>query len=401
MAVVHAAGAPIPLLTGLGWPGHPRIHLKLDTEHPIYAAHHQKIVCVDDSLAFVGGIDLTVGRWDTSDHLAHDLRRRNPDGIYYGPLHDSQMMVDGEAARAVSDIVRRRWLTATNQQLEPAAGGDDLWPARLEPDFRKIDVALSRTAPPWRGGAGVREGLACTKALLRAARGSIFIEQQYLTVRSFGRILARSLRQASGPEIVLIINDKLEGSVERIYMGGNRDRLLRWLKRADRHGRLRAVYPVVPDSGGDCMVKVHAKLIIIDDDYLRIGSSNLNYRSTGLDTECDLTLQAKEQADRQKIAEIRNRLLAEHLGVAIETVADLVLKTGSMVKTIDALSGGPRSLRPYPSSLQPFATRRVWGTFLIDPSRPLRLLTPFRRLTLRAISGGRSPRRRPASSSRS
>jgi len=392
MAVVHAAGAPLPLLTGLGWPDHPRIRLRLDTEHPIYAAHHQKIVCIDGSLAFVGGIDLTVGRWDTSQHQAHDPRRRNPDGIYYGPLHDSQMMVDGEAAGAVSDIVQRRWLAATNQRLELAAGEDDLWPTWLEPDFRKIDVAVSRTAPPWRGTAGVREGLACTKALLRSAGRSIFIEQQYLTARSFDRILARSLRRGAGPESVLIINDRLEGSVERIYMGGNRDRVLRRLMRADRYGRLRAVYPVVPDIGSDCTVKVHAKLIIIDNEYLRIGSSNLNYRSTGLDTECDLTVQAKEQADRGKIAAIRNRLLAEHLGVAVEIVDQTVLKTGSLVKTIDALSGGPRSLRPYRVSRQPFATRWVWGTFLVDPSRPVRLLSPLRRLILRAVSGGRSPR---------
>ncbi len=391
MAVLHAAGAPIPLLTGLGWPDHPRIQLRLDTDHPIYAAHHQKIVCVDDCIAFVGGIDLTVGRWDTSEHRAHDPRRLNPDGIYYGPLHDSQMVVDGAAARAVSVIARQRWLDATKQPLAAVDDNGDLWPAALEPDFHKIGVALSRTSPRWRGAKGVREGQACTKALLRAAERTIFIEQQYLTVRSFARIFRRALKRTRGPEIVLIVNDKLEGTVERIYMGGNRDRLLLWLKRADRHGRLRAVYPVVPDSGGDCLVKVHAKLMIVDDEYLRIGSSNLNYRSTGVDTECDLTIQAKETADRQKIAEIRNRLLSEHLGVAIEMVEETIRETGSLVQTIDTLSGNPRSLRPYRIARHAFPTHRVWGTFLIDPSRPLRLLTPLRRL-FSFFSGERSPR---------
>jgi phosphatidylserine/phosphatidylglycerophosphate/cardiolipin synthase-like enzyme len=392
MAVVHAGGAPIPLLTGLGWPDHPRIQLRLDTEHPIYAAHHQKIVCLDGGLAFVGGIDLTVGRWDTSDHLAHDRRRRNPDGVYYGPLHDSQMMIDGAAARAVCELARRRWRTATNQPLDRIAAGNDCWPSAVTPDFRSIDVAISRTAPRWRGNDGIRESMACTKALLSAARKSIFIEQQYLTVLSFGRILAQALRRADGPEVVLILNDRLEGSAERIYMGGNRDRLLSRLKRADRFGRLRVVHPVVPDIGGDCLVKVHAKLIIIDDQYLRIGSSNLNYRSTGLDTECDLTIEASCGQDRRKIAEIRNRLLAEHLDTPRETAAALVEATGSIVKAIDMLSGGPRSLRQYRIAPLRIATRRVWGTFLVDPSRPLRMVAPLRRLALLVVSAGRPSR---------
>jgi phosphatidylserine/phosphatidylglycerophosphate/cardiolipin synthase-like enzyme len=390
LAIVHAAGAPLPLLTGLGWPDHPRIQLRLDTEHPIYAAHHQKIVCIDDSLAFAGGIDLTVGRWDTSEHIAHDQRRRNPDGVYYGPLHDSQMMVDGAAARAVSELARRRWRAATRQPLDRIDATGDPWPPTVTPDFRKVDVAISRTAPRWRGNDGIREGMACTKALLSVARRSIFVEQQYLTVMSFGRILAHALRKADGPEVVLIVNDRLEGSAERIYMGGNRDRLLSRLKRADRFGRLRVVHPVVPDIGGDCMVKVHAKLIIIDDHFLRVGSSNLNYRSTGLDTECDLTIEARSEQDRRKIAEIRNRLLAEHLDATVETVAARVAATGSIVKTVDMLSGGPRSLRPYRIAPLRIGARRVWGTFLIDPGRPLRLMSPLRRLVLRVASAGRS-----------
>ena len=122
------------------------------------------------------------------------------------------------------------------------------------------------------------------------------------------------------------------------------------------------------------MVKVHAKLIIIDDMFLRIGSSNLNYRSTGLDTECDLTIEATCEQDRRKIAEIRNRLLAEHLDTTVETVAARIAAAGSTVKAVDMLSGGSRSLRPYRIEPLRLGTRRVWGTFLVDPGRPLRLM---------------------------
>ena len=65
VAVLHAPGAPLPLLLGAPWEKHPRIQVRLDREHPLYGAHHQKIVCVDDTVAFVGGMDLTIRRWDT------------------------------------------------------------------------------------------------------------------------------------------------------------------------------------------------------------------------------------------------------------------------------------------------------------------------------------------------
>src|SRR6185503_6217472 len=102
-----------------------------------------------------------------------------------------------------------------------------------------------------------------------------------------------------------------------------------------------------------------------------------------------LTIEAACDRDRQKIAEIRNRLLAEHLDATVETVAARIADTGSIVKALDMLSGGPRSLRRYRIASMRIGARRVWGTFLIDPSRPLRLLDPLRQLVLRAVSRGR------------
>ena len=73
IAVLHAPGAPLPLLLGSDWDQHPRIKVRLDRAHPIYAAHHQKIVTIDDKVAFCGGMDLTVDRWDMARHEPDDL----------------------------------------------------------------------------------------------------------------------------------------------------------------------------------------------------------------------------------------------------------------------------------------------------------------------------------------
>ena len=105
-SLIHAPGDMKQMLFGAPWQDHPRIRVKLDTRHPFYAAHHQKIVVVDDCIAFVGGIDLTVRRWDTPDHRIDDPDRVDPDGKAYPPVHDIQMVVDGDAARAVARVAR-------------------------------------------------------------------------------------------------------------------------------------------------------------------------------------------------------------------------------------------------------------------------------------------------------
>ncbi|MDQ4135977.1 MAG: phospholipase D-like domain-containing protein, partial [Pseudomonadota bacterium] len=293
VAVVHAPGDPIPLLFGAEWQEHPRIKLKLDTRHPIYAAHHQKIVCIDGSLAFVGGIDLTVRRWDRHPHVADDPARIQPDGTPYIPVHDVQMAVQGEAARAVCALASKRWRDATGEELPDPTGPQEVWPSGLRPDFVGTPVAVARTAPPWNNEPPINEGAALAVDALKAARKIVYIEAQYMTAVYIGDVLAESLRRETGPEIVVVMTRESRGLMERFVMGRNRDHLIRRLKRADRHGRFLACYPVVPKAdGSEQQVLVHSKLIMVDDDFLRVGSSNLNNRSYGLDTECDLAIEA-------------------------------------------------------------------------------------------------------------
>ena len=61
------------------WNAHPRLAFQLDDAHPFSGSHHQKIVVVDDALAFAGGLDLTIRRWDTPAHQAHEPARVDPD----------------------------------------------------------------------------------------------------------------------------------------------------------------------------------------------------------------------------------------------------------------------------------------------------------------------------------
>lgn len=376
VAIAHAPGASLPLLIGSDWDNHPRIDVRLDTEHPIYAAHHQKVVCIDEAVAFAGGMDLTVSRWDTNAHEAEHPCRITPDGEPYGPVHDVQVMVNGEAARHLGMLARERWRRATGEMLPLAGDNEEIrWPTTLEPDFDGSDIAISRTMPAWRTEAAVEEIAELSADALRAARRSIYIEAQYLTCTEITKILADRLQEPDGPEIVAVVACSSHGLMERLIMGNNRDRLIRHLRQVDRYDRLRVMYPVIGEGDAKCEILVHAKVMVIDDSFLRIGSANLNNRSRGLDTECDLTIEAKDPAAQHAVAAVRNRLLAEHLGTEPQMVADLMAGEDSLIACIDRLNTARRHLCAFDAmTCGDGPCDPLFGTGIFDPARPISLI---------------------------
>ncbi|HWL66903.1 MAG TPA: phospholipase D-like domain-containing protein [Geminicoccus sp.] len=372
-AVVHAPSAPSELLLNQAWEQHPRIHLKLDREHPVYAAHHQKIVCIDDQLAFVGGIDLTVKRWDTWRHKARDRRRIDPEGDLYEPVHDMQMAVEGKAAEAVAAVARSRWQRARGEEPPPVPATErgELWPPGLEPQFIDTEVAVARTLPAWRTFPPVHEISALTLDAIAAARSCIYIEAQYFANFEVAELLEQSLRQPTGPEVVVLMSRRLPGTLEQFIMGRNRDRVLRRLMRADRHGRFGGYYTCSPSPGGDIDILIHAKLMIIDDRFLKVGSANINNRSVGLDTECDLAIEAQGDADRQSIATIRRQLLAGHLRVTPEELRAATVEHGSTIRAIRALQAQGKGLRDFAGVSPNGRIGPVIGTALLDPKEPI------------------------------
>lgn len=391
VSLIHAPGATAPMILGAEWQDHPRIRLKLDTKHPLYAAHHQKIVCIDGSLAFVGGIDLTVGRWDTADHTPDNPLRRDPDGNSYAPIHDVQMLVDGEAASVLCELASKRWEVATGDAPCGLAcdGAAAEWPDGIAPDLRDVPVAVARSIPSRGRRRGAREAWQLTLDALDAARDSIFIEAQYMTARSIGDVLCRKLADPAGPDVIVVMTHESKAFVEELVMGANRDRLIRRLRKSDRHGRLRVMYPVVPAKDGERQVMIHSKVIVVDDRFLRIGSSNLNNRSIGLDTECDLGVEGIDEASRAAIAGITHRLLAEHLDTSEETLASAVAEEGSLARAVDRVNVRARGLRPFEAMSDEGPSHPLFGTGLLDPRKPFGW---FRCLRQRAGAGLRALR---------
>jgi phosphatidylserine/phosphatidylglycerophosphate/cardiolipin synthase-like enzyme len=362
------------LLWLLRWKMHPRITLRLDGAHPVASSHHQKIVVIDDSMAFCGGIDMTAARWDTRAHREEEPRRKTPGGTDRGPWHDATSAFDGPAARAMGDLARHRWQRATGESLPACPHNPDGWPDDLTPDLRDTRLALCRTLPSYRDEAGCHEIEAAYLDMIGAARHFIYAESQYFASRKIGRAIARRLAEDKGPEVVIINPHSAEGWLEPIVMDTARARLFKALEGIDRHRRFRIYHPVAAKGSP---IYVHSKIMIVDDLCLRVGSSNVNNRSMRLDTECDVILAARHGAERDRIAALRNDLLGEHLAVDPATVAAQLAQSGSLIRTIEALRRDQgRSLVPYRMPRTSGLENWLAENEILDPNGPEEMLDP-------------------------
>lgn len=364
----------------LGWTTHEQLHFRFDSHCPFGGAHHEKNVIVDDHLAYVGGLDLARGRWDTQAHQFTDPRRTTADGLGGRPHHDVQVLVQGPVAAAVGELARQRWRHATASETTPPEpppaipdGARPPWPKGVEPDLCDVEVAIARTRPKLGEQAEVREIEQLYLDSIPAARQSIYIENQYLTTDSVARALAERLQTQDGPEVIIVLPLCTDGWLSQQTMDMMRVRILNHLQDADRHNRLGVYYPHIPDLNGEDSIRVHTKALVIDDRFVRVGSANINNRSMGLDTECDLAIElTPEQAVEQRgIAHFRDRLLAEHLDTDPTTVARAIGEHGSILAAIEALRTPNRSLRPLMPELPEYQEGLLTQQQLTDPEQPV------------------------------
>ena len=360
----------------LDWRTHRRLSFRLDDKHPVGASHHQKIIVVDDAVAFVSGYDLTRCRFDTSLHSASDPRRVDHSGCAYPPFHDVGIVVAGDCARALADLAAERWRRATGKDPQRAAPApvNDVWPDGVPVEATDVDVAIARTEPPFDGLAGVFEVRALHLDAIAAARRHLFAENQYFTSKTIAAAVARRLAAADGPEIAVLSAYTQSGWLEISTMGVLRSRIHRRLRAADAHGRYRLYCPMLPwlDRRESCL-NVHSKVLTVDDTLLMIGSSNLSDRSLGIDTECNLAIEAHGDPRLcALVAGFRERLLAEHLGCTAHDVKAAMAREGSLHRAIAALSHeGERSLAVVEPRFDPALDALVPDRHVFDPERPL------------------------------
>lgn len=371
-AVLYALERESLPVVKLEWATGDRVHFRFDGAHPTGASHHQKIVVVDDAVAFAGGFDPTRGRWDTRAHAPGDRRRVDHHGKAYLPFHDVDMLVDAEVAACLGELFRDRWRHATGEELDkPAPPDGDPWPQHVRPDVEDLEVGIARTRAAHADLDAVREVEDLHLEAIGAARHAIYIENQYLTSHRVCQAIEGRLSEENGPDVVMVLPERSEGWLEETTMNTLRVHFLSRLRQADRHGRLGVYYPVV-EGLGKGHVNVHAKVLVVDDRLARVGSSNLSNRSMRLDSECDLAIEsAGDDHVARAVTGFRDDLLAEHLGVKPPQVAEALERTGSLLGAVESLRGGGRTLVPLEPGSRSGLETALDGIEILDPERPI------------------------------
>jgi phosphatidylserine/phosphatidylglycerophosphate/cardiolipin synthase-like enzyme len=287
-----------------------RIQCALDSRERPMHCHHEKTIVVDDRVAFVGGIDLTAESGDRFDSPAH--RARGQVG-----WHDACACIAGPAVTDVARHFAMRWHEVTGEAL-PA-------PVPAEP-AGNVEVQIVRTVPEKVYGAVPSGDFRILESYVRALRGAqrlIYLENQFLWSPEISSVLVEKLRNPPHEDFRLLVvlpakpnngGDDTRGVLgELIDADGDAGRLVACTLFA-RAGKL--ADPVY----------VHAKIGIVDDEWLTLGSANLNEHSLFNDTEMNIVTHDPETARRTRL-----RLWAEHLELAADEV------DGDSTRVIDEL----------------------------------------------------------------
>jgi phosphatidylserine/phosphatidylglycerophosphate/cardiolipin synthase-like enzyme/uncharacterized membrane protein YdjX (TVP38/TMEM64 family) len=367
--MVYGHDREFPPIYGLVWKPHARIDFRYDDTHPLAGSHHQKIVVIDDKLAFAGGLDIAARRWDTPNHTPGDPHRVF-DGADYPPVHDVMVAVDGDAATALARIACARWQNATGKVIPRHVVQSDPWPPDLPVSVTDVPVGVACTAPPLKGKEGVHEVEQLYLDMIARAKKYIYIENQYFTSDKVGAALGKRLEDPNGPEIVLATRLLSHGWLEEVTMSVLRVKLVRELRAKDRFKRFTAACPHVEGLKEGTCIDLHSKVMIVDDEWLRIGSSNISNRSMGVDTECDVVIEARGEKRIQKaIRDFRDRLLAEHLGAEFDAVQAETARSGTMASAIQKLASPTRALKELEAPEIPEA--KLAAAAIGDPEKPI------------------------------
>jgi phosphatidylserine/phosphatidylglycerophosphate/cardiolipin synthase-like enzyme len=287
-----------------------KIHVALDSQERPMHCHHEKVVVVDDRVAFVGGIDLTTlegDRFDTSAHVA-----RGSVG-----WHDTAVIVRGPIVADVADHFRLRWAEIAGEELaepkRPRRAGDvELQFVRTVPE--KIYDALPR---------GEFRTLEAYQRALRSAQKLIYLENQFFWSSEIAEILERKLAQPPTDDFRVVLVLPVDPN-----NGGDdtRGQLADLIECDGGAGRVLACTITALGELGPCPVYVHSKLAIVDDRWLTVGSANLNEHSLFNDTEANIVC-----CDPSVARATRLRVWAEHLEMSEGDVS------GPTAKVVDEL----------------------------------------------------------------
>ena len=371
-----------------------------DDQLPLGASHHQKIIVVDDEIAFCGGMDIAIARWDSRHHHISENQRKDPHGTLllgiekeYKPYHDAQMIVAGDAAKSLGELSRKRWFYASGKRpkaikKDDVTGLPDAWPKSVVPIFENVQIGISLTVPRFRQQKQNRGVERLYIDMIEKAERFIYMENQFFTHVEIAQAINKRLHERPELRVLMLSCKDPQGFMERKTMYYGRVRFKDALIAGGVADRTALAYPITEEKSKREQVRIHSKIMIVDDRYLRIGSSNLNYRSMTLDTECDLVIEGTNKKICQQIASVRDDLIREHTGKSMSEIQSIILDGKSVKDFLKDTSGSRQHLRETKDEAYRHEKLAKFFIRFGDPSKPLlpSYLTSHRKVIKKNVS---------------
>jgi phosphatidylserine/phosphatidylglycerophosphate/cardiolipin synthase-like enzyme len=304
------AGAPLPLFRPSRGDvremrdrlvGDTKIQVALDAKERPMHCHHEKTIVVDDRVAFVGGIDLTYESGDRYDWNHHPARASVG-------WHDACARIEGPAVADVAEHFRMRWHEVTGETIAPPSVPEPAGDTELQ-IVRTIPEKIYDAKPK-----GVFSVLESYLRALKAAERLVYIENQFLWSPEIEAVLEDKIANPPHPDfrVVLVLPSKPNSGSD-----DTRGMLASLIEADDDRGHILACTIYALNGQLADRVYVHAKIAVVDDKWLTLGSANLNEHSLFNDTEMNVVTH-----DRGLARATRLRLWSEHLELPVESIPD-------------------------------------------------------------------------------
>jgi phosphatidylserine/phosphatidylglycerophosphate/cardiolipin synthase-like enzyme len=327
----------------------PNCHAEQDESGNSRKSHHQKLLVVQGRnglVALCGGVDINADRINDLPPPRGSYRSDRPDvgwedagsggsgsGGSGNPLHDVHARVTGPTALPLLRVFLRRWWARSgdhdfDRRSPLRASFSPSMPAPTGTQFARIGETFNGVLRAPGGNVSSRQ-VTVQDIWLRSilgARRFIYMEEQYL-ISDCAAAAIRAVLPRLEHVTILIAPSEI---TDMPGVWGRRKTFIRRITARNPYAGKLHVYTRTAGQRQPCVranashLYVHAKMAVIDDELMLIGSANCNNRGWETDSELVIASFEDDGGTNAVAGGLRMALWAHHLDVHPTDVADPV-----------------------------------------------------------------------------
>lgn len=339
------------------------VHFQLVSDDTPISSVHEKYVVIDDYLTLISGMDLTKERWDTREHKPHD-ERRMAYGKEYPPYFDISAVITGKVSQTFGSFFQKRWHHYGGDELKDISPNQ--FSLDIEPHFTNIDIDIIRTQTPsdveLSPLSEIKESYINA---IKSAKKYIFIENQYFGSETIQDLIIEQLENQKDLEVIVIVSDYPSGKIEEITLTQQNHLFLKRLKNFEHSDRI--LVAACHIKNWQEKIHLHSKLLVVDDNFITLGSANVANRSFNYDAEINISFTSDDKETMQNIMLER---IAEYLQIPAKKIKESWDKHNSLIKAVEENNNQDYKLKAIEPKLNDNLLSNTASSLALDFANP-------------------------------